>query len=273
VKLDARPLPTAPLKGRITSPDGRPIKAATIALSSIAVGDGCSFSPGHRSATSSATGRFSFGSVPKGTATLQVTHTNFAPRTVDTTSSSRGAEIVLDDGASWRGRVVDPDGEPVSACRVFASAERSVVGESNCSAGKFSLRHLPAGEMEIVVSTEEESRLGRRALTLQTKIVGREQREQDVSWPKGVTLAGVIIDADGTAIADARLSASPRRADLGSVVVLRADRSGHFTFRHLAPGPWTIVGDMRSSFQAKRDVDVTTDLDGLRLVVTKPKGR
>ena len=272
VQLDSPALSRVPLHGRITSAQGRPIKGATIAIRSIVTGKGCSFSPGAPAATSSAAGRFSFPSIPTGKAVLRISHPDFAPQLVERTASAT-ADVVLDEGAAWRGRVVDPDGEPVLDCRVFASAGGDVVAESACSAGRFSIQHLPPGDLQVVISTDERSRLGQRGLTIKARITAGERREQDISWPKGATIAGVIADGTGAAIAGARLSATPGRPALGSTVVVRADASGRFAFRHLAPGPWRIVGDVRSPSQAKLDVDAKTDRDDLKLTVTAPKER
>jgi len=280
VKLDVAPLPTARLEGRIVSSDGRPIAGATIAIESVVVGDRCSFGSDEAPSTSSASGQFSFAAVARGKATLQINHADFAPRTISAAVPSEPAEIVLNEGASWEGRMLDPDRRPITDCKVSVRAGGTVLAVSPCSGGRFSLRHLPAGEMEVAVRTEEQSPLGARMLTIKTGIVGNEHRVRDVSWPKGVTLGGTIVDQNGTPIPEARLSALPRGLDRlpsefhPKEVVVRADGSGHFTFRHLTSGPWVIEGDLRGVLKGKLgklDVEALTDREGLRLVVPRPQ--
>ena len=227
-------LATGRLKGRIRSSDGKPIKGARIDVQSIFVGDGCSFEPDLPEVTSSADGQFSFSAGAKGTATLEIKHPDFAPRTANAVVPSTGADIVLDDGASWEGRVFDP------------------------------------------VATDELSPLGERPWRTKTRIAQAEHRAQDLTGPKGVTLTGVIVDQGGSPIAEARLSATPEpwngRPD--QKVIVRADGSGHFAFRHLAPGRWMLEGDYRAALKGslgKVDIDGTTNRDQLRLIVPEPK--
>jgi hypothetical protein len=276
VKLDAPALPTARLEGRILSSGGRSIAGATIAVESVVVADRCSFVPQLEPSTSSSNGQFSFAAIARGSAALRITHSDFAPRTASVVVPSTAIEIVLDEGASWQGRVLDPDGKPVTDCKVSARASGTVFTSSPGSAGGFSFRHLPAGDVEVSVWTEEQSQLGARMLTMKVGIASNEHRDRDLFWPRGVKLSGIIVDQNGTPIPEARLSALPRGSDRRpsefhpSEVVLRADANGHFVFRHLAPGPWVIEGDLRGVLAGrlgKLDIEAKTDREGLRLVV------
>jgi hypothetical protein len=175
--------------------------------------------------------------------------------------------------------VLDPDGRPVTDCKVSAKVAGTVFAASPNSAGTFSLRHLPAGEVEVAVWSEEKSQLGARMLTMKVGIARNEHRDRDLSWPKGVTLGGTIVDQNGTPIPEARLSALPRGSERRpsefhpKEVVVRADGGGHFRFRHLAVGPWVIEGDLRGGLKGKLgklDIEALTDRDGLRLVVPMP---
>jgi protocatechuate 3,4-dioxygenase beta subunit len=280
VKLDISPLPTAPLKGRITSADGRPIKGATIEIESIGVSDACSFFGNRPAVESSADGRFSFAAVAKGTAQLKVKHPNFTSRQVRAVVPSSDNDIVLDEGATWQGRVVDPDGAPVADCRVVATAPPDFAATSPCTEGRFSLRRLPTGDIEVAVGTDEHSMLGARAWITKARIVDGEHRQQDLPLPKGITVAGVIVDDDGAPIPGARLSALPEGARqppsalAREQVLVRADAIGGFTFRHLAAGAWVIEGDLRAALKGKLgkpEVDATANRDGLRLIVPKPR--
>jgi hypothetical protein len=278
VRLDMSPLATGELKGRIVSADRRPIRDATIQIVSIVVSDTCSFF-GHRAPVKSAAdGRFSFAAVARGTARLHVKHPRFVVQEVKAIVPSSDVEIVLDEGATWQGRVFDPDGAPLADCRVVATAAPDFVATSPCIEGSFSLGRLPAGDVEVAVGTEERSLLGVRAWKTKARMVAGEHRQQDLSWPTGVTVAGTILDEAGAPIADARLSALPRgeRQPPSSLhpeqVLLRADGNGRFTFRHLAPGRWVIKGDLRAAHKGSIEVDATTDQTKVRLVVPKAKG-
>jgi protocatechuate 3,4-dioxygenase beta subunit len=229
---------------------------------------------------SSADGRFSFAAVAKGSAWLRVKHPDFVPCEVGARVPSSDAEIVLDEGATWQGRVFDPDGAPLADCRVSAAAASGPVASSPCSEGKFSLRRLPAGDIDVGAWTDEHSPLGSRAFNTKTRIVRNEHRQQDLSYPKGMTLAGVIVDDGGAPIAEARLSARPRDEDRPpssfhpQQVTVRADSNGRFTFRHLEPGAWVITGDYRRVLKGKLgklEVDATSNRDGLRLVIPEPE--
>ena len=132
---------------------------------------------------------------------------------------------------------------PTASVSAFATWSTS----GPCTQGSFSLRHLPTGDYEIVVATDELSPLGERTWSTKTRIAQAEHRAQDLTWPKGVTLTGVIVDQGGAPIAEARLSATPEpwNGRPNQRVIVRADGSGHFAFRHLAPGRWTLEGDFR----------------------------
>ena len=278
VKLDAPPLATGRLKGRVRSADGRPVKGARVNIQSIFVGDGCSFEPDQSEVTSSADGQFSFSAVAKGTATLEIKHLDFEPRTADAVVPSAGVDIVLEDGASWRGRVLDPDGRPLTDCKAVTLAGTTWSASGPCPQGSFSLRHLPAGNYEVGVATDEPSDLGARFWKTKTRIAQAEHRIQELSWPRGVTLTGVIVDQAGSPIAGARLSATPEPWDgrPDREVIVRADAAGRFAFRHLVPGHWEIKGDYRAVLTGaigKLDVDATTNREGLRLIVPETKGR
>jgi protocatechuate 3,4-dioxygenase beta subunit len=267
ITMNVGPLARASLKGRVTTADGRPIKGATIDVQKAAVDERCEFDVQMKEVRSSADGRFSFAAVPKGTATLRVKHADFAPRLAEATVPGSGATVVLDNGASWEGRVLDPDGAPVSHCRVVTEFDFQYMwyAVAPCAAGRFTLRHLPAAELKINVATEEESQLGRRGMSMRTHITAGEHRVEDLTWPKGVTLSGVIVDAGGAPIAAARLSAEQRSGQ--DEVVVRADGDGRFAFRHLSPGKWVLRGDYRTGRHGRLEVDATEDRDGLRLEV------
>ena len=278
VKLDAPPLPRAALKGSVTSSNGQPIKDATIGIESVTLSTGCSYSPGPISAMSSPSGRFALPQVPQGTATLQITHRDFAARTVQAVIPSADADIVLDAGAIWRGHVIDPDGQVLADCLVSARAARSWSATIQCSEGKFSIEHLPPGEVEVLVGTDERSQLGHRTLTTKVHVTDTQPLTQDLSWPKGIAVSGVIVDESGVPIGDARLSALPKGEHRlpsefhPQEVVARADAAGQFTFRHLAPGPWVITGDLRAPRRSQVEVDGAKDQRGVRLVAVRPQG-
>lgn len=282
VRLDISPLATGPLKGRIRSPEGRPIEGATVAVESIIVSDECSFFGDRPVVKSSAAGRFSFAALARGTAQLKIEHPSFTSRDVKAVVPSWDNEIVLDEGATWQGRVFDPDGAPLADCKVVATAPPSFVAISPCTAGMFSLRRLPAGDIEVAVGTDERSPLGARTWKTKAHIVDGEHRRQDVPLPRGVTVTGVIVDDDGAPIPEARLSALPRgirqppSALAPEQVLVRADADGRFAFRHLAVGTWVIEGDLRAALKGKLgklEVDATADRDDLKLTVPPARGR
>jgi hypothetical protein len=159
-------------------------------------------------------------------------------------------------------------------CKVVAFVGPTWSASSPCTAGSFDLRHLAPGDYEIVVATDEQSPLGARTWRTKTRIAPAEHLVQDLSWPKGVTLDGIIVSQNGAPIADARLSAAPdwpQRAPQRQVTV-RADGNGHFTFRHLVPGHWVVEGDWRAGRGpvGKLDLDATANRDQLRLIVPEP---
>lgn len=76
--------------------------------------------------------------------------------------------------------------------------------------------------------------LGDRGGSLPTQIEPGATRDVELTIPRGVVLAGVVVDARGEGVRDAEVWLSGERSSLGRVVA-RSDSEGRFTIRSVTP--------------------------------------
>jgi len=283
VELPARPPPgpRADVRGRILSPERYPIADAAISWGEVEDADAedatCDVEEAeHRSA---ADGTFVLRGIPHGRAILHVQHPWYADRDVEVSVPGPSPEIVVGRGATWRGRVLAPNGAIIDRCDVaVARPGGGVVSFSRCSTSGFVLRTLPPGEAQLVLSIEGDPALGARAATRSVRIVADEDRREDLRWPSGVggalaAIAGDVVTASGQPVPHARIIAipegaldDPNRLDQDEIMV-DADAGGHFVLRHLPRiGTWLLRGGGRGGpWAATR---VTAGTRSARLVVS-----
>jgi hypothetical protein len=219
-------------------------------------------------------GTFQFSS-PEGGATLTLTAPGFAARKLEVDVPAPPRAIPLYRGAEWTGRVIDPEGAPIEACTIKVRRRDGVEVDGSCSPAGFELHHLPPGVARLSVRLRYlHLTLGPERVLLSTVYVAdEERRHQDIVWPAGASIWGTVVTEDGAPVPGAEvlaISTDADRANAGDDAKQTADGAGRFTFQHLGPGSWQLVGDRRN-VSAQGAVVVPVGTSGARLVVPAPK--
>jgi hypothetical protein len=204
--------------------------------------------------------------MPLGDAQLAISHPDFVRNEVTVKVAER-AEIILDRGATWSGRVIGPDGDALTSCNVYLTDAHQHLVSSPCSSEGFVLRGILPGKVNMRTVLDHPT-LGHRTLDFDTQIEAHAQRQQDVRWPLGESIAGRFVDAAGLPIVGANLSALPAGTSPlpdrfpNTEVMVRTDSDGRFTFRHLAHGSWVL----HSYLANHAELTVTTGTSDARFV-------
>jgi hypothetical protein len=271
VVLDVRPLPRSRFRARLVSPEKLPIVGAHVAVREVhpAGASGCSENP-QSTVNTGPDGRFELPLLPNGRLKFFVQHHWYAAREIELTLPSSEREIELDRGVSWTGRVLDPDGKVIDDCTLFLTLPDQRLLTARCSAQGFSFRTLAPGNANLSVRVQKHALGTYRSLDQTIEIKPGSSFVRDIRWPRGEAIAGRVVDQSGVPVAGARLTALPKGTPeavnrfVPGEVMLEADRDGRFTFRHLAPGVWTIRGDRRARTQST--LDVTTGTRNVKFV-------
>jgi hypothetical protein len=259
--------------GRVVDVAGHPIAGARVnAVTVSPKRTGCS-TEGSGSVTDE-DGTFQFSS-PEGGAALTITASGFAGRKIEVDAPAPRRAIPLYRGAEWTGRVIDPEGAPIEACIIKVRRRDGVEVDASCSPTGFALHHLPPGVAKLSVRLRDTHlTLGPERVLLATVYVGdEERRHQDIVWPAGACIWGTVVTADGMPVPGAEvlaISTDADRANAGDDAKETADGTGRFTFQHLGPGDWRLVGDRRNVSE-QGSVVVAAGTSGARLVVPRPK--
>jgi protocatechuate 3,4-dioxygenase beta subunit len=185
------------------------------------------------------------------------------------------AEIVLDDGGSIAGVVVDDQGTPVADARVNAQGDRwewRGMGERTRDDGTFTIEGLAAGSYRVQASrgwsdemrkpgTTDDDVQGERT----TVAAGQTAHVRIVVESRTGTIAGVVVDTTGAPIPDAYLS-TERESDAAGAIAGSAmrssrwggwdkkpvvtDQAGAFKVTDLSPGNYTIRAYRRGGGEA-----------------------
>jgi hypothetical protein len=248
IVLDVLGVRRSSLRGRILSPEQQPIAGAKVKVIEIERLDLKEFCPIHPTieTTSNKTGTFVLPRVTHGQVLLHISHRKFAEINYQVNVPSPPKGIVLYRGATWKGRVLDPDGEILDQCKIqFADPTKTILVQSSCSREGFVLDHLPPGDGSIEIRLDFHPHLGKRVVASQVHIATDEQRNEDIRWPAGIDISGRVVDKSGTPIERARVfakHASNKYYDDGSEhgVMVDTDREGRFVFRHMGAGDWVL---------------------------------
>jgi hypothetical protein len=209
-------------------------------------------------------GRFELPLLPNGRLRFFVQHDWYAAREIELPLPSSEREIELDRGVSWTGRVLDPDGKVIDDCTLFLTLSDQRLLTATCSAQGFSFGTLAPGSAKLSVRVQKHALGTYRSLDQTIEIKPGSSLVRDIRWPRGETIAGRVVDGSGAPIAGARLTALPKGTPeafdrfVAGEVMLEADQDGRFTFRHLAPGMWTIRGDRRARRHTSLDIKTGT---------------
>jgi RNA polymerase sigma factor (sigma-70 family) len=213
----------------------------------------------HQRVRSGADGAFELAGLPVGEVRLRVSHDRLglAEATVTTTPDGPVAvELQLSRGRELKGRVVDPDGQPVAGVTLecIDSATRGADGwfrfVKSDKDGAFAADNCPAtGTLQVVVRARgfEELRL-----TNVDASAGEVQVRLRREAPPSVRIVAHVVDADGKPIANAMASAR-REGVRGSTGIEATATDGRVELGPVAPGTWrvSIRDPQRVEFQSE----------------------
>jgi hypothetical protein len=189
-------------------------------------------------------GSFALGPLPLGSLAVAASAPRFATRRVDADVAARGrtvdlGDIVLDAGLAIRGRVHDREGNGIAGAEVSAArhgsgtpSEGEAVSEAD---GGFVVGGLEAGSHDVW------ARAPGYALGEATAASGGDP--VDVVLEPGGEIAGRVVDADGSPVEDAQLSAEDesRPPGPGRFASGRSDEGdGRFLLRDVAAGKYAL---------------------------------
>lgn len=281
----------APVTGVVVDSRGKPIAGARVwerdVSQAFQLGE-----PDDRS-TTDGKGRFTLAAVAAGTYHFHASHPDHAPgssepHTVDGTQPTQGVRIELARGGRVAGRVVDKSNAPVAWATVRVgtpaggegglggfTTRQAVAGER----GEFELKGLPRQKLLALAISEEAS-----SPSVPVDLAAVEERT-DVLLRLEVSgrIEGVVVDAGGQPVAEARVTAyrdyfaggASEDFFLRGQAVEATDGDGRFAFRGLVDGPYRLFaarsGTTTNPF-ARRGTKVTTGATNVRLTLEADGG-
>lgn len=272
--------PGVALLGEVVDGEHRPVDGARVTVRP-------ANAPALEPVSTDALGRFR---VPDlgGVVHLEVSAEGFAPTALASIELERAGpnhvleSIVLGPESVVEGRVVDSDGRPVVAARVWARQPGSVArspiehtvhtGED----GEFSIPGLdPAGRLQVRVTHP-----GYQEGTIHG-VVGIEGSPFEIVLRRGIPLQGRVLDAEGTLVSNARVQLT---TSSGRSLAVETAADGSFEFPAQPPGRVTLQAVARTHRASPRHVwlddrhgeyAVDLELDGRAVVegrVVGPSG-
>jgi hypothetical protein len=247
VMLHMRWFRRAAWRGRVVSPGDHPVERARILVRHV-LPDGaeCSEEPHRALYTAEADGTFQLERLPKGTVDLLVEAKDHATQAFAIHVPGPPRDLTIDAGAEWSGRLLDPEGAPIIECSMRLHHIHDLTDiETACTPQGFAFHNVPAGEVKLYVRVGKLPWAGDgRGLMVPVYIRQGEQRREDVRWPAGLDISGVVVDEAGGPVPGAYLRTASQDRDRWAAegaIETRADERGRFTFRHLAPGTWDLL--------------------------------
>ncbi len=226
----------ATLHGRVVDSHGKPVGGARVEVLAQVLPT-CYGDVLHRDpVTTGADGAFSF-SVFDGEAELYVTAKGFAPHDALLQTSQSGT-IALDEGASWRGRVLGADGKPLAHAKLSEAWGFRPRVDLPLTAGAFDVSGLIPGKHTVKIEVTDDPVLATRWELRDVTLSDHEHHAEDVRFASGLDISGGISDARGCVIAAP--AEYNRNGVSDSRVHTTPDASGRFVFHQLSPGKWVI---------------------------------
>jgi hypothetical protein len=235
MKLTVFPLTT--LHGRVVDSAGSPVRDAEIDLHGIEF-DGCTITAA-ASVKSSRAGTFALTGL-RGDYEVLVKAAGFATADVTLLAKDKQHEIVLDQGASWRGRVVAPDGRVVTSAKLSfgqINRDRLTIDVAN---GRFDAERItPSKYYTLKIEAVDDPVLGTRTEWRDIAIQPGEHRTDDIAFSGGLELAGVAKKDPGACIV-----AAPAKYNRDGIFDMRIrvkpTADGHFTMHQVPRGDWVV---------------------------------
>jgi Carboxypeptidase regulatory-like domain len=186
---------------------------------------------------------------PAGAYRLHATHERFvrAVLTAQTAPAGRRTppvRIVLGEGQTAVGRLVDEGGQPVPGAALELMGLKGVMGAKGASdaVGRFQIRGLSSGEYELRVERPDVSPVHLQDIQIPpgSPVVDLG----DVELPSGGAIEGRVADVRGAPVAGARISFSPAQREgprgvyepVGDTFVVKTGENGSFQARGLHRG-------------------------------------
>ncbi len=212
------------------------VSGATVLDSVITVTDAQGRQIGRATATPG--GRYAVGGIPPGEYTVVASSPGFRPDVTAVALNGRGAahDFALDGHGGVSG-CVDNGANPIADAVVIATdAHGRVVGRTRTATdGTFVLKGLPLGPSTITASRPQHQPTA-AAVTIGPADSGPVALRL---LPSIGGLVGTVTAPDGSAVAEATVTASDARGDIvGSTV---SDAEGHYRLADLAPGRYMVV--------------------------------
>ena len=255
---DLKATPGAKLKGRVTSPDGKPVAGARV---NVNVGEKQS---SYASTITAPDGTYQLESLLVGDATIQVDSLNpaWAPTsiqgvTVAANQTATAPEIRLDAGVLLTGKVTDKDSKaPVAGARVMATGDFG--NAPSATTGKDGLYQVrvPTGKMRFYLYSRPEDYVREMFADSNANVTANSANAPDFAIQRGLTLSGTARDETGAPAADASIQAGSMWEGAQTSV----DAQGNWTLKGVnakspdrgaakgktrltTSGDWQIVGD------------------------------
>ena len=236
VTMQLAKIDPATVRGRVVDSRGKPVCGARVEVLAEVLpscnGDILHLDP----VTTAADGGFSF-SVFDGQAEVYVTAQGFAPHDA-LLRTGEPSTVALDEGASWRGRVLGASGKPLTHAKISATWGDRPALDLPLVAGGFDMSGLIPGPYTVRIEVTDDSVLATRWEVRTVTLTDHEHHVEDMRFASGLDISGVISDAHGCVIAapaeynrngvsDARVHTTP-------------DAAGRFVFHQLSRGKWVI---------------------------------
>lgn len=240
-----------------------------------------------------AQGRFELPPQSAGTYRFTAFHADHAPSstepiTLDGVTEVSNIEIVLAEGGTLAGKVVDSSGQPVPFAGVRVVNKKSmgffwdagsrvrtaIAGEQ----GEFHVKGLSRAELMVMAETKSATS------EIVTVDLGQVSEKSDVVLTLSITgkIAGMVVNSAGEPVAEVQVSAYPDfwsgenmddfilRGGTGAEIT---DGGGHFVFEGLRQGKYRLQASrsaMRNLAYAQPGVQATTGDMNVKLVVDAP---
>jgi hypothetical protein len=231
-------VPTTLYTGHVVDEHGKPVAGALVEVDGVTIHQcGVTIRGGAKTA---ANGLFRISAL-RGDLEVLVHADGFATRELTLPPGTRDNRIVLDQGASWQGRVVAPDGKVVTSARVSLHTVNRDHVDFKVVDGAFDIARLtPTTWSTIHLAVDNHPVLGSREEWWDIKLELGAHRTEDLKFSSGLDIAGTT--EPNSCVVALREDYHIIGAGHGMRVVTKSDASGHFVFHHLWPGEWAITG-------------------------------
>jgi protocatechuate 3,4-dioxygenase beta subunit len=244
-KLELYLTPGASVRGTVRGPDRRPLAGASVLVEPAMFGGSGATTSVERTDNA---GRFeAFGLAPPGAWHVIAFHTDFAPTVMPVTLQANAEarlDLALGPAARARGRLVDADQRPLRGTLVLQELDGEVVRPSlgellraeSDEQGRFTIERLPRAPLALGVTAR--SYAPRR---LEAAPAAAELDLGDVVMERGLVIRGRVRDADGRAIADAKVQALMQQMPLRRTTADGfTEVDGTFLLAGLEPGLYSV---------------------------------